>query len=106
MSLTAAPCALPCPGAALTFPQHHRRPPGSEGAPHGDGAPMGPPPARPSPTRGGWHSWSLCWHTVGATWRGCGRVSGVEMPLSACQHMKCAGILQPCHRLWLFFLCF
>lgn len=42
MLLTAAPCALPCPGAALTFPQHHRRPPDSDGAPHGDGAPMGP----------------------------------------------------------------
>lgn len=49
MSLTAASCALPCPGAALTFPQHRWSPPGSDGAPHRDGAPMGPPWHGPAP---------------------------------------------------------
>lgn len=85
MSLTAAPCALPCPGAALTFPQHHRRPPGSDGAPHGDGAPMGPLWHSPAPHEEAGTA-GTC---AGTRWAPCGGDAGALAALKClCQRAR------------------
>ena len=72
----------------------------------GHQAPLGSPWARSILAQGRWRSWSPCWRTAGLARRGSGSIKCVEMTLSECQHMKCVAILQPCHCLWLFFLCF
>lgn len=72
----------------------------------GHWAPLGSPRAWSILAQGCWRSWNPCWRTAGLVRRGSGSINCIEMTLSECQHMKCVVILQPCHCLWLFFLCF